>query len=187
MDAIQRDLVERARNGDLDAFSTLTAARTNRLYGAARLILRDSALAEDVVQDALVRAWQDIRGLRDPDRFDAWLQRLLVRACYRAAQRHRRRAQLEVDVADLAGPSTPDVGHTVAARDQLERGFERLTPDQRAVIVLHHFLGLSLAEAADVLDIPVGTVQSRLFRALQSMRAALEADDRTPTLAGRTG
>ena len=97
---IERDLVERARNGDLDAFSTLTAGRTNRLYAAARLILRDAFLAEDVVQEALVRAWQDLRGLRDPDRFDAWLHRILIRTCYRAAARHRRRTRLKLEIAD---------------------------------------------------------------------------------------
>ena len=185
---IERDLVERARNGDLDAFSTLTAGRTNRLYAAARLILRDAFLAEDVVQEALVRAWQDLRGLRDPDRFDAWLHRILIRTCYRAAARHRRRTRLELDIADDDVPYvTPDAQQTVATRDRLERGFQQLTPEQRVVIVLHHYLGYSLAEAADILGIPLGTMQSRLFRALRAMRAALEADERPPVFDGRPG
>jgi RNA polymerase sigma-70 factor (ECF subfamily) len=154
----------------------------NRLYAAARLILRDATLAEDVVQDALVRAWQDLRGLRDPDRFDAWLHRLLVRACYRAAKRQRSRSHVELVIVDDTGPMASDFQQVVATRDQLERGFDRLTPDQRAVIVLHHYLGLSLAEAADVLGIPLGTMQSRLFRALRTMRASLEADERAPAL-----
>ena len=179
--AIETDLVVRAKDGDLDAFSTLTASRTNRLYGAARLILRDDGLAEDVVQDALLRAWQDLRGLRDPERFDAWLQRVLVRMCYRAAKRHRLRATLELSANDRREDPRADIAGTHAIRDQLDRGFRRLTPDQRAVIVLHHYLGLSLVEAAAVLEIPLGTMLSRLSRALQLMRAALEADERATT------
>ena len=179
---IQTDLVVRARNGDLDAFSTLTASRTNRLFGAARLILRDEGLAEDVVQDTLLSAWQDLRGLRDPERFDAWLHRVLVRTCYRAARRHRVRASVELPTDLPRADPRADIASAQALRDQLDRGFRRLTPDQRAVIVLHHYLGLSLVEAAAILEIPLGTMQSRLFRALQLMRAALEADDRLPNV-----
>jgi RNA polymerase sigma-70 factor (ECF subfamily) len=175
--------VIRARDGDLEAFSALTSSRTNRLFAVARLILRDSERAEDAVQDALIQAWQDLRGLRDPDRFDAWLRRLLVRACYRAAERNRRHAAVELNT-DLAGSSSGDPQGQTVVRDQLERGFRRLSPEHRAVIVLHHYLGLSLVDAADTLGIPLGTMQSRLSRATQVMRAALEADDRTPDVAG---
>ena len=151
------------------------------------MILRDGSLAEDVVQDSLVRAWQDIRGLRDPDKFDAWLHRLLVRACYRAAATHRQRAQIEVDIVDVSRSGPSSVAGDVETRDQISRGFERLTPDQRTVIVLHHYLGFTLAESAEVLGIPLGTMQSRLFRALRTMRAALEADERAPAGDGRPG
>jgi len=175
---MQQDLVRQAQGGDLDAFSELTAGLTSRLYAAARLILRDDERAADAVQDALLQAWLDIRGLRDPERFDAWLHRLLVRACYRAAKRHRTREIVEIQVAAEADSVTPDAQRALAVRDQLERGFRRLTPEQRAVIVLRHYLGLSLAEAAEVLGIPLGTMQSRLNRATQAMRAALESDDR---------
>jgi RNA polymerase sigma-70 factor, ECF subfamily len=175
--------VIRARDGDLDAFSALTSGRTSRLFAIARLILRDAERAEDAVQDALIQAWQDLRGLRDPDRFDAWLRRLLVRACYRAAERNRRHATVELNT-DLAGSSGGDPQSQAAVRDQLERGFRRLSPEHRAVIVLHHYVGLSLADAADTLGIPLGTMQSRLSRATQVMRAALEADDRMPDVAG---
>jgi RNA polymerase sigma factor (sigma-70 family) len=181
---MQRDLVVRAQGGDLDAFSALTADRTQRLFAAARLILRNDERAADATQEALLQAWLDLRGLRDPDRFDAWLHRLLVRACYRAAKRHRDREVTEIEMAPSHEPATPDAQLAVALRDQLERGFSRLSPDQRAVIVVYHYLGLSLVEAADALDIPLGTMQSRLSRATQAMRAALEADDRTPILAG---
>jgi RNA polymerase sigma-70 factor (ECF subfamily) len=182
--SIERDLVIRARAGDLEAFSTLTSGRTSRLFAVARLILRSDERAEDAVQDALIRAWQDLRGLRDPDRFDAWLHRLLVRACYRAADRHRRHVAVELDVDRVPGSTGADPQGAIAVRDQLERGFRRLSAEQRAVIVLHHYLGLSLSDAADTLGIPLGTMQSRLSRATQVMRAALEADDRTPALAG---
>jgi len=180
---MQHDLVVQAQRGDLDAFSALTAGRTNRLHAAARLILRDDERAADAVQDTLLQAWLDLRGLRDPDRFDAWLHRLLVRACYRAAKRQRGREIVEIAISSTAGSTSQDAQHELAIRDQLDRGFRRLSPDQRAVIVLRHYLGLSLAESADVLGIPLGTMQSRLSRATQAMRAALEADERSTTVA----
>lgn len=175
---MQRDLVVRAQAGDVDAFSALTAGLTNRLFGAARLILRDDEGAADAVQDALLQAWLDLRGLRDPDRFEAWLHRLLVRACYRASRRVRQRDVVELTLDSTAEPTTPDAQRAVAVRDQLDRGFRRLSPEQRAPIVLHHYLGLSIAESAEALAIPLGTMQSRLNRATQAMRAALDADER---------
>jgi|SRR5690349_1513664 RNA polymerase sigma-70 factor, ECF subfamily len=178
---MQRDLVVRAQRGDLDAFSVLTAGSTDRLFGAARLILRDDEQAADAVQDALLQAWLDLRGLRDPDRFDAWLRRLLVRACYRAVKRGRQRAIVEIALDSTLEPATPDAERAVALQDQLDRGFRRLSPEQRTVIVLRHYLGLSQAEAAEALAIPLGTLQSRLSRATQAMRAALDADER-PTV-----
>lgn len=181
---MQQGLVVRAQAGDLEAFSELTAARTDRLYAAARLILRHDERAADAVQDALLEAWLDIRGLRDPERFDAWLHRLLVRACYKAAGRHRRREVLEIRVANTSATSTGDAQRAVALHDQLDRGFQRLSPQHRAVLVLHHYLGLSLVESADVLGIPLGTMQSRLNRATQQMRAALAADERVGEPAG---
>jgi RNA polymerase sigma-70 factor (ECF subfamily) len=175
---MQDDLVVRAQAGDLEAFSALTAGRTDRLFATARLILRDDEQAADAVQDALLRAWLDLRGLRDATRFDAWLRRLLVRSCYRAATRRRSRQVTEIKVSWSAEPTTPDAQRDVAIRDQLDRGFARLSADQRAVIVLYHYLGLSLAESAESLGIPLGTMQSRLSRATQAMRAAIDADER---------
>ena len=180
---MQRDLVLRAQRGDLDAFSAIAESCSSRLYAVAHLILRHEDRASDAVQDALLQAWIDIRGLRDPERFDAWIYRLLVRACYRAAGQHRRREITEIDLGDWGGPVTPDAQRVIALRDQIERGFERLSREQRAVIVLHHYAGLTLAEAASVLGIPLGTMQSRLNRALLAMRAALDADDRVPAYA----
>ena len=166
----------------MDAFSALTAGRTTRLYSAARLILRNDERAADAVQDALLQAWLDLRGLRDPDRFDAWLHRLLVRACYRAAKRERTREIVEIHLSPRGEPVEADSQRDIAVRDQLDRGFERLSTQHRAVIVLRHYLGLSLAEVAEVIGVPIGTVQSRLSRATQVMRAALEADERSTDL-----
>jgi RNA polymerase sigma-70 factor (ECF subfamily) len=176
---MQRDLVIRARAGDVEAFSALTVDKVARLTGAARLIVRRDDIAADAVQDALLLAWVDLPGLRDPDRFDAWLHRLLVRACYRAAKHVRLRDVTEIVMGGGPEPGLPDHQSTVATRDQLDRGFARLSKDHRAAIVLHHYLGLSLAEAADALGIPLGTMQSRMNRATRIMRAALDADERT--------
>ena len=142
--------------------------------------------AKDAVQDALFRAWLNLRSLRDPDRFDAWLQRMLIHACYRVAKRHRTREVVELRVAIGSETTSPDATRELAVRDQLERGFRRLSTEQRSVLVVRHFLGLSLAETADVLGVPLGTVQSRLSRATAAMRAALEADDRPTDLTTET-
>jgi RNA polymerase sigma-70 factor (ECF subfamily) len=180
---VDRELVVRAQGGDVDAFSALTAGRTGRLYAAARLILRDDDGAADAVQDSLLRAWLDLRALRDPDRFDAWLHRLLVRRCYRNARKDRSRAVTEIEIAPGWEPSVREDQQAVAVRDQLDRGFRRLSTDHRAVIVLYHYLGLSLNESAEALGIPLGTMQSRLNRATRLMRASIEADERSPKLA----
>ena len=171
----QRELVERAGRGDHDAFAVLAGASAARLEAMARLILRDDALAEDAVQDALIRAWRNLPGLRDPDRFDAWLQRLTVNACLDTARRRRRRP-IEVEITDFNPPTSGDTSGLVADRDQLERGFRRLSVDQRAVLVLHYYLGMPVPAVAETIGVPLGTAQSRLHRALEAMRAALAAD-----------
>lgn len=178
---MRRDQVERAMAGDHDAFSELARAAISRLYAAARLILRDDALAEDATQETLVAAWRDLSALREADRFEAWLHRLLVRACHREARRGRRRWTIETAVTP-ARPFEPDLAVDVADRDELARGFARLDPDQRAVIVLHHYLGLTLDEVAQAMAVPPGTARSRLHRATRAMRAALDADARLAPL-----
>jgi RNA polymerase sigma-70 factor (ECF subfamily) len=173
-----RDLVVRARKGDHDAFAELAGAAISRLDSTAWLMLRDTDRATDAVQNALVRAWRDLPTLRDPDRFDAWLHRLVVRACIDEIRRFKRR-RFDVDIADLSDPpSSADAVSGIADRDQLERGFSRLEPEERAVIVLHHYLDLPLPEVAATLGIPLGTTKSRLYRGLKQMRAALDADAR---------
>ena len=175
---MQRDLAERARQGDHDAFTALVDGSIGRLYAVACLILRDRDRAHDAVQEALVAAWRDIRGLRDPERIDGWFRRLVVRACYRQARSDRRRVIVELRVVPNEPPISPSPELSIIDRDRLERGFGRLGPDQRAILVLYHYLGLPLSEVAETLDIPLGTAKSRLNRALAAMRAALDADDR---------
>jgi RNA polymerase sigma-70 factor (ECF subfamily) len=176
---MQRELVERARRGDHDAFAALAGAAISRLDSAAWLILRDPEQAKDAVQNALVRAWRDLPTLRDPDRFDAWLHRLLVNACIDEARRLRRH-RFDVDLTSLSVPSIVDDVSAVEDRDRLERGFLQLDPELRAVIVLHHYLDLPMPAVAMTLGIPLGTAKSRLHRALNEMRAALDADSRVP-------
>ncbi len=177
---MQHDLVIRARNGDQEAFALLAKAAFDPLFRTARLILRDDESALDAVQDALLSAWLHVRAVRDPDRFEAWLRRLLIHACYREARRTGRRRVMEIHVTPLETPATDDVQRTTAIRDELERGFRRLSTQHRAVLVVHHYLGLADGDAAMVLDIPVGTYKSRLNRATAALRDALEADGQAP-------
>ncbi len=181
---MDRDLVEAARSGDREAYADLIRVRGDRLYALAQRILRDVDRAEDALQDALVIAWRDLPGLRDPDRFDAWLHRLVVRACVAEATRQRRLvAHLHVLPVDIPMPS--DDFLAIADRDQLERGFRRLTPQQRALLVLRHFEGREPTEIAEILGIPVGTARSRLHHAHRAMRAALDAENRVIAIGGR--
>ena len=181
---MQRDLVLRARSGDHDAFAALAAGAFDRLHRTARLILRSDDRASDAVQESLLAAWLHIGAVRDPDRFDAWLHRLLVHACYREARRDKQRdiREIQMTTPDTLGVGDPQ--DRVAIRDQLERGFRRLTPEQRAVLVVHHYLRLPDAEAAIVLDVAIGTYKSRLHRAAAALRSAIEANERTPIVTG---
>jgi len=174
---MQRDLVLRASTGDHDAFASLATDAYGRLHRTARLILRREDLASDAVQEALTSAWLHIKAVRDPDRFDAWLNRLVVRACYQELRRAKR-GPIEIHVDTIEAPGVDDSTDALADRDQLEHGFRRLSAEHRAVLVVHHYLGLPDAEAATVLDVPIGTYKSRLNRAHLSLRAALEADAR---------
>jgi RNA polymerase sigma-70 factor (ECF subfamily) len=182
---VQTALVDRARRGDHEAFGVLAGGAVDRLYAVARLILRDTDLAEDATQDALVRAWRDLPALRDVARFDAWLYRLLVRSCADIGRR-RRRWRAEVTVLPKE-PTEPDRAAELADRDQLERGLRHLNDAQRTILILHFYVGLSPSEAADALDIPVGTAKSRLHYAIDSLRAALAADERSSISALRKG
>jgi RNA polymerase sigma-70 factor (ECF subfamily) len=177
---VLRDLVERARRGDEEAFDALARQVGDRCMAIASWILRDADLAEDAVQSALVRAWRELRTLRDPDRFEPWLHRILTNECYAEA---RRRTRWSGRIRVLHAPQHDEHGGilTVDDRDQLERAFRRLTLEQRSVLVFHHVVGLPVAEIADRLGIPLATAKSRLRLATSALRASLEADDRSTT------
>jgi RNA polymerase sigma factor (sigma-70 family) len=177
---MQRELVERAQAGDLDAFTDLVKAFAPRLRGVANLILRDSDRAQDAVQDALLMAWRDIRALRDAEAFESWLRRLTVRACYGVAKKERRRDRVELHVApDPRSSSTPDASNELIERDWLYEVLGRLAIDQRAVVVLHYYLDLPVNEVAEILDIPYGTAASRLHRGLEAMRVSMRVPSAT--------
>jgi RNA polymerase sigma-70 factor (ECF subfamily) len=181
---LQRELVERAQKGDAEAFSALIRPTADRLYAIAYRILRDPDRAEDATQRALIATWEHLRDLRDPDRFDAWTCRLVVREAYREARRESRWRPNLARVAEQRSLAA-DPQSAIADKDELERGFRQLSAEQRAVLVLHHYMGLPIAEIADVLGIPAGTVGSRLHYAMGRLRAALEADARSTLVAGR--
>jgi len=169
------ELVVRAQNGDRAAFAALADTIYDRLHHAAYRILRDQHVAEDAAQQAIVSIWRKLPQLRDPGRFEAWTYRLLVNACMSEARRNRR-WKPEVHTEPLIDPVAPDGFGAVNDRDQLERAFRRLSVDHRAVVILHIYLDMPLGAVAEALDIPVGTVKSRLTRAIRKMRCALEAD-----------
>jgi RNA polymerase sigma-70 factor, ECF subfamily len=171
------DLIDRAKGGDKEAFTTLVLQLGDRLYSVAYRILRDAGRAEDAVQQTFLIAWRELPTLRDDGRLEAWLYRLLVNACY-AEIRHTRRWQPGLRLVPVDVPSEDDAQLSVDRRDELERAFRRLSGEQRAVLVLHHYVGLTGAEIAIALDLSPGTVRSRLHYSRQLMRAAIEADAR---------
>ena len=171
------DLVTRAQHGDEEAFASLAVAIGDRLHAVAHRILRDLDLAEDATQQALLAIWRDLPQLRDPARFDAWSYRLLVRACYAEGRRNRHWTP-NMRLLPSDEPMQADGSSGVVDRDQLERGFQRLSIDHRAVVVLHHYLDWPLERVADTLGIPAGTARSRLHHAMRGLRAALDADAR---------
>jgi RNA polymerase sigma-70 factor (ECF subfamily) len=174
-----------AMRGDHDAFAALVGATSDRLYALACLILRDSDRAEDATQEAFVRAWREVPKLRDAERFDAWLRRLVVNACYDEARRIRRRAEVSLVLLDQR--SVLDPSSSMAETDRVDRAFRRLPLDQRVVLALQHYYDLSHVEIAETLGIPLGTVKSRVRYGVAAMRAQLDADDRLAVVeAGRS-
>jgi RNA polymerase sigma-70 factor (ECF subfamily) len=171
-------LVRRAMDGDHEAFASLAADSVDVCYRLASRILRDPHRAQDATQQALLLAWRDLPRLRDPERFDAWLYRLVVNTCYAEARSERRWvARVRALPTDTA--TEPDVARSVADRDELEGAFRKLTPEQRAVVVLHHHLGYPVTEIAATLGIPDGTARSRLHYAVRQLRAALDQGGRS--------
>ena len=176
--SVERQLVERAQRGDHDAFSTLAAVSTDRLYAVAILVLRDRSAAEDAVQEALVRMWRDLPKLRDVDRFRPWLQRLLLNACADTS-RSRRRHGAEIQLLPTHELAVGDETTQVANREVLNRAFRHLSIDHRATLVLRHYVGLTVPDVAVAMAVPLGTAKSRLHHAERALRAALEADERS--------
>jgi RNA polymerase sigma-70 factor, ECF subfamily len=174
---VDTDLVKLAQNGDKGAFTSLAAAMADRFLATSHRILRDLSLAEDATQQALLSIWRDLPQLRDPTRFEAWSYRLLVRACYAEAGQARRWTP-NIRALPASEPIAADDLSAVVDRDQLERGFRRLSIDHRTVLVLHHYLDLPLDQVAEMLGVPVGTVASRLHYAMRGLRSALDADAR---------
>jgi RNA polymerase sigma-70 factor (ECF subfamily) len=175
-------LVEAARSGDEEAFASIVRGSADGLFVVAHRILRDVGRAEDAVQQTLVTAWRELPALRDIARFEAWIHRILVHACYAEAKRASNWSA-NVVALPMEGPATPDDALSIETRDALDRGFRRLPAEQRAAFVLRHYLGWSAAEIAASLGVPTETVRSRLRYATSTLRAALDADARTTSLA----
>jgi RNA polymerase sigma-70 factor (ECF subfamily) len=173
---VRPDLIEQSRRGDRDAFDVLMLDVIDRLYAIARLVAQDADIAEDAVQETLIRCWRDLPDLRDPDRFEPWLRRLLLNSIAEEFRgRHRYEAKIEVLKLE---PAIVDGSDDVADRDELQRAFRALSMEHRTIVVLRHYLGLSADEIAMSLGIPSGTARSRLHYALEALRATLEADAR---------
>lgn len=181
---MERSLIEMARQGDRVAFGELAVGLGDRLHAVAHRILRDRNLAGDVTQHALVRIWQELPGLRDVNRFDGWAYRVLVNAC-RDEMRRRQRRPTSSDLLEIDG-WMPDASVSIADRDELERAFARLSAEHRSVVILHYYLDYSVAEMAEVVNVPVGTVRSRLHYAKRALRAALDAQRRPVLKGGRS-
>jgi RNA polymerase sigma-70 factor (ECF subfamily) len=176
-----RELVIRAREGDRDAFAELVSRSIGRLTAVARMILRDEYAAQDAVQDACIEAWRSLPGLREPDAFEGWLRRLLMRACFRTIRKSKRVGNLEVQLTAGDEPCIAGPERYVVMHDELERGLARLAPELRAAVVLVYYLDLPYAQAAEAMGVPMGTMKSRLNRATQVLRAEIEADNRVTT------
>ena len=173
---MDRDLVLRAQAGDQGAFSMLAETIVDGLVAVARGVLGDAHLAEDATQQALLSIWRELPKLREPDTFGAWSYRVLVNSCYSEARRAKR--WRTSGVSDMSRePSTHGGYAEVHDRDEIERVFEGLSMDHRAAVVMHHYLGMTLPQVALALDIPEGTVRSRLYHAMRKLREAMKDAD----------
>lgn len=182
---MNRDLVERAQRGDRDAYEALARASADRLYRTAYRITRDADRADDAVQEVLVAMWRELPSLREPDRFEAWTYRLVVRFCLVESRRARRTGVREIHL-DETTPADTDAFADSDLRDQLSLALGELSLAHRTVVVLHHYAGLPLDEIAEIVGVPYGTVGSRLHHATRALRAVIEAGERAPVAGGST-
>jgi DNA-directed RNA polymerase specialized sigma sub unit, sigma24 homolog len=166
-----RAIVDQARQGDEEAFAALVRQVGDRCIFIAHRILRDANLAEDAVQVALVQVWRELPALRDLDRFEAWLHRILVNACRDRLRKRRRSPIAELSMAESS--AMPDRYRAVDDRLALDRAFERLSADQAITVVLRYHVDLTLEDVAVRMGVPVGTVKSRLHAALAILATAL--------------
>lgn len=180
---VDRAVVERAQRGDREAYELLVRSSVDRLFAVACRIIGDADRADDAVQQALVSMWRDLPSLRDPDRFDGWAYRLVVRSCLSDLRRTRRARVRSLSPDEVIAAA--DGHRDTEIRDQLSRALRELTPEHRTVLVLHHYVGLPTAEIAEIVGVPLGTATSRIHHATRAMRAAIEADDRTPAMGGQ--
>jgi RNA polymerase sigma factor (sigma-70 family) len=172
------ELVVRAQRGDRAAFADMAVAVGDRLHATAYRMLRDTSLAEDASQQTLLKAWQELPKLRDPDRFEGWCYRLLVNVCH-AEWRKRKRSLGDLQTPlPSQEPRAADEYGPIADRDLLDRGFAQLSMDHRIVVVLQYYHDMSIPQIARWLEIREGTAKSRLYHAMRSLRAALEAAER---------
>jgi RNA polymerase sigma-70 factor (ECF subfamily) len=175
--AIDRSLIDRARNGDLDAFESIVNARMDAVYRLTSAILGNEADARDAAQETFVAAWRQVSALREPERFDAWLQRVTVNAARQVHRARSRRRVREIPSSTVIALADRAAG---APRDDaaiLDSALARLPVEQRAILVLHHLEGHPLAELAAILDVPLGTAKSRLYSARRALAAAIALDE----------
>ena len=176
----EADLVERAQRGDLAAFEHLIRQRLDRLFRIACGVLGDPSDAEDATQEACIAAWQKLPTLRDVDRLDAWLGRIVVNACRMKLRARRRIREITLD-DERSNPASelPDPNRMADRTEDLDavvRALDRVSVDDRALLILHHVHHERVETIAATLGIPAGTVKWRLSRARQAVQRALEGE-----------
>lgn len=174
-----RSLADRARHGDLGAFEELMHARIDAIYRLSYAIVGDEADARDATQETFIAAWRRIRELRDAERFEAWLQRIAVNSARMTLRARGRRRIREIPSGDVAALATAADGAVASVRsdgDLLGAALDTLPTEQRTILVLHHLEGHGVAELAEILAVPVGTVKSRLHTARRALQGALAAE-----------
>lgn len=171
------EMVREASEGRAEAFEALVHRYGSDMYRLARAIVGPDD-ASDVAQEAFVAAWRDLPRLRQPERFEPWLRKIVVNRSRNALRARRRRPTEPLENMPDREPATPgaDFRDAVHARDTLEAAFNQLSADHRAAVVLHYGIDLSIRDTAEAMGVAVGTAKSRLHTALGRLRAVLEAD-----------